>query len=94
MNSNQSYINSRNHIIKTIIIIVTQTVTIIDKKIVKNLKFDENTYFQQEITHDGCILLQLDRDRSFLKYIIDKVKIQLWNFYEIAERIGVIEGFR
>ena len=58
MNSNQLNINSTNRIIKPIIIIGTQTVTIIDTKIVKKLRFDENTYFQQQITDDGCILLK------------------------------------
>jgi hypothetical protein len=58
MNSSRSNINSSYQIIKPVIIIGTQTVTIIDKEIVKNLNFDENTYFQQQITDDGCILLK------------------------------------
>ena len=58
MNSNQLNINSTDEIIKPIIIIGTQTVTIIDTQIVKKLKFDENTYFRQQITEDGCILLK------------------------------------
>jgi hypothetical protein len=58
MDSNQLNINSTDQIIKPIIIIGTQTVTIIDTKIVKKIKFDESTYFQQQITDDGCILLK------------------------------------
>lgn len=58
MDSIQSNINSTDQIIKPLIIIGTQTVTIIDTRIVKKLKFDENTYFQQQITDDGCILLK------------------------------------
>ena len=58
MDSNQFNINSIDEIIKPIIIIGTQTVTIIDTKIVKELRFDENTYFQQQITDNGCILLK------------------------------------
>lgn len=58
MESNQLNINSTDQIIKPIIIIGTQTVTIIDTKIVKKLRFDENTYFQQQITDDDCILLK------------------------------------
>jgi hypothetical protein len=58
MNSNRSNINSTDQIIKPVIIIGNQTVTIIDKKIVEHMEFDENTYFQQQITDDGCILLK------------------------------------
>jgi hypothetical protein len=58
MNNSQSNINSTDHIIKPIIIIGTQTVTIIDSKVVKKLNFNESTYFQQQITDDGCILLK------------------------------------
>ena len=58
MNNTLSNINSTDQIIKPIIIIGNQTVTIIDTKIVKKLKFDDNTYFQQQITDDGCILLK------------------------------------
>lgn len=58
MNNTRSNINSADQIIKPVIIIGTQTVTIIDTKIVKKLRFDENTYFQQQITDDGCILLK------------------------------------
>ena len=58
MDSTRSNINSADQIIKPVIIIGAQTVTIIDKKIVKDMDFDENTYFQQQITDDGCILLK------------------------------------
>jgi len=58
LNSSRSNINSSDRIIKPVIIIGNQTVTIIDTNIVKKLKFDENTYFQQQITDDGCILLK------------------------------------
>jgi hypothetical protein len=58
MNSSRSNINSSDRIIKPVIIIGNQTVTIIDTNIVKKLKFDESTYFQQQITEDGCILLK------------------------------------
>jgi len=58
MDSTRSNINSTDQIIKPVIIIGTQTVTIIDKKIVERMEFDENTYFQQRITDDGCILLK------------------------------------
>lgn len=58
MDSTRSNINSTNQIIKPIVKVGNQTVTIIDTKIVKKLKFDENTYLQQQITDDGCILLK------------------------------------
>jgi len=58
LNSSRSNINSSDRIIKPVIIIGNQTVTIIDTNIVKKLKFDENTYFQQQITDDDCILLK------------------------------------
>jgi hypothetical protein len=59
MSNIQLNINStQDDIIKPLITIGTQTVTIIDKKIVKKLNFDKNTYFQQQITEDGCILLK------------------------------------
>jgi len=59
MSNIQLNINStQDDIIKPLITIGTQTVTIIDKEIVKKLNFDENTYFQQKITDDGCLLLK------------------------------------
>lgn len=66
MESNQLNINSTDQIIKPIIIIGTQTVTIIDTKIVKKLRFDENTYFQQQITDDDCILLKPIKTMTFI----------------------------
>ena len=59
INSANSNINSSDaFIIKPVITVGTQIITIIDKKIVERLKFDEKTLLQQQVTDEGYILLK------------------------------------